>query len=356
MAIPTESEFVECLKKIDAYPLDMSEYTVDNPCYGWESELVGGILRADNNFTHFRFRNRKACVAPLAFVHDELARRRKEIFDGVVMRWLLSSSEYNRVYSKLFPNGFKVVSDSEASSLREGFIDWAFERLCRVSSIENGKHAGSLSLHYLHERKRIFGWQNDSFRWIRGLVSAIMEYHYSKSAELMLDLKKTYKERIVRAIDGIENLRSLASDDVVVRLMGHMYDGKDLLSQFKGSKERVERIDKLVQCLNDMIEIDPDALYPISRLDGTARARVFVYRMAEVNWREFKSYKPAQIADLMYIEGFDIQIEQRTIERQCSNFMSMDRKYWKQVEGTRGGAAHMERLVEWRRLLDKNVK
>ncbi|WP_158683414.1 hypothetical protein [Burkholderia sp. BE12] len=354
MTIPTESDFVDCLEKIDAYPLDMTEYTDGNPCCGWEEARVGGILRADNNYTHFRLRNREACEAPLSFVHDELARRRKEIFDGVVMQWLLASSEYHRVYSKLFPNGFRVISDSEVSSLRAGFIEWAFERLCKAASMENGRHASSLSLHYLYERKRIFGWQNDSFRWVRGLVSAIREYHYSKSAELMLEMKKTYKERIIKAIEGIESLRSLASDDVVMRLMSNLYDGKDLLSQFKGSQGRVERVEKLVQCLSDMIEIEPDALYPISRLDGTARARVFVYRMAEVNWREFKSYKPAQIADLMYIEGFDVQIEQRTIERQCSNFKSMGRKYWNQIEGTKGGAAYMDRLHEWRRLLDKN--
>ncbi|TPQ45799.1 hypothetical protein C2U71_11050 [Burkholderia ubonensis] len=170
----------------------------------------------------------------------------------------------------------------------------------------------------------------------------------------MLHQKKTYKERITKAIEGIESLRSLAGDDVVSRVMGNLYDGKDLLTQFKGSHGRIERIDRLIQCLSDMIEIDPDALYPISRLDGTARARIFVYRMAEVNWREFHSHKPAQIADLMYIEGFDVQIEQRTIERQCSSFMSMGKKYWRQVEGTRGGAAYMERLAEWRRLLDKN--
>lgn len=356
MAIPTESEFIECLGKIDAYPLDMSEYTDENPCCGWEEARVGGILRADSNYKHFRLRDREACEGPLSFIHDELVRRRKEIFDGAVMQWLIASAEYCRVYYKLFPHGYRVVTGAEAVDLRASFIEWAFELLCRAASQEDGAGIRSVSSHYYYARKRVFGWRNTSFRWIRGLVSALKEYHYSNSAELMLHQKKTYKERITKAIEGVESLRSLAGDDVVSRLMGNLYDGKDLLTQFKGSQGRLERTDRLIQCLSDMIKIDPDALYPISRLDGTARARIFVYRMAEVNWREFQSHKPAQIADLMFIEGFDVQLEQRTIERQCSSLMSMGKKYWRQVKGTRGGAAYMERLAEWRQLLDKNSK
>ncbi|MBY4768941.1 hypothetical protein [Burkholderia ambifaria] len=355
MAIPTESRFVECLNKIDDYPLNVIGYTALNPCYGWEGSSADGFL-ADNNFNKFKSKDRDSCEAPLLYVFDVLSGRRRDIFDCEVMRWLLSSSEYNRVYSKLFPNGFKAVSESEFTRCREDFVDWAFGRLSQAANADMEGRVRSVSAYYLHERNRIFRDQHDRFRWIRGLISAIREYHYSKSAELMLDLKKTYKDRLIRAIDGIESLRSLAGDGVVMKVMGNLYDGKDLLAQFKGSQGRRDRIDKLIQCLSDMIEIDPDALYPISRLDGTARARVFIYRMAEVNWREFKSHKPAQIADLMNIEGFDVQIEQRTIERQCSNLMSMGRKYWRQVEGTRGGAAYMERIDEWRRLLDKNRK
>lgn len=355
MAIPAESEFVRCLSKIDDYPLNVIGCTELNPCYGWEGSSADGFF-ADNNFNNFRSKNRSACEGPLLYVFDVLSEKRRDIFACEVMRWLLSSSEYNRVYSKLFPKGFRVVSESEFARCREDFVDWAFSRLCKAANADVEGRVRSVSAHYLYERDRIFRDQHDRFRWIRGLISAIHEYHYSKSAESMLDLKKTYKDRLIKAINGIESLRSLAGDEVVMKVMGNLYDGKDLLTQFKGSQGRRERIDKLIQCLSDMIEIDPDALYPISRLDGTARARVFVYRMAEVNWREFKSHKPAQIADLMNIEGFDVQIEQRTIERQCSSFMSMGKKYWRQVEGTRGGAAYMERLAEWRRLLDKNCK
>ncbi|MDT6993201.1 hypothetical protein [Burkholderia cenocepacia] len=355
MAIPSEHDFIDCLEKIDAYPIDPTEYADRFPGSGWDREVIEQSI-ADNNFRLFKARNKPACEPSLQMVFDELGRRSGLIFDTVVMKWLLSSSEYTRVYARLFPNGFQLRSSEELEKIRGEYVDWAFERMCRAANVEDGDGFVIPARHYLNVRRQVFGNFGNSFRWIRVLVSAIREYHYSKSAELMLDLKRTYRERIVRAIEGIENLRSLANDDVVVRLMSHLYDGKDLLTQFKGSQGRVERVEKLIQCLSDMIEIDPDALYPISRLDSTARARVFVYRMADINWREFKSYKPAQIADLMYIEGFDVQIEQRTIERQCSSFMSMGKKYWRQVEGTRGGAAYMERLAEWRRLLDKNRK
>ncbi|AIO75326.1 hypothetical protein [Burkholderia multivorans] len=355
MAIPTESEFTRCLAKIDEYPLNVIGYSDRNPCCGWEAAIVDDYV-VDNNFKKFKSRNIKECEAPLIFVWDRLSERRRDIFDSEVMRWLLASPEYLRVYNKLFPKGFRVVPEGEIAILRQEFVSWAFERLCKAANWEAKTRTRSVPAYYISERNRIFEDQKDGFRWIRGIISAIMEYHYSNSAELMLEQKKTYKERIIKAIAGIDSLRSLAGDDVVARLMRNLYDGRDLLTQFKGSQGRLERMDNLRQCLSDMLEVDPDALYPISRLDGTARARIFVYRMAGVNWREFKSYKPAQIADLMYMEGFDVQIEQRTIERQCSNFMSMDRKYWTQVEGTRGGAAYMERLAEWRRLLDKNRK
>ncbi|MBR7969077.1 hypothetical protein [Burkholderia cenocepacia] len=350
MAIPAESAFDECLSKIDSYPLSESEFEGNGYHHGWERANFEGLW-VDKNYQHFRSKNREACEEALGFVEDKLSARRKEIFGGVVMQWLLASSEYQRVYAKLFPLGFKVRSEREAKKLREEFVEWAFRRLCKAASLEGEGRLRSISANYLYEREKIFGDQKDDFRWLRALISAIREYHYDNTAEEMAERKRTYQNRIQRTIDGVRCLRSLVSDEIAMEVARVMCDGRDIFVRFKGSRFDEE---KIVQCLDDMMKIDPDALYPISRLDSTARARVFVYRMAEANWREFRSHKPAQIADLMYLDGFDVQLDQRTIQRQCKSLTSMDKIYWTQVQKTASGAAYMERLRQWRQLINKN--
>ncbi|MCA8203176.1 hypothetical protein LGM71_19170 [Burkholderia sp. AU33545] len=353
MAIPTEVEFIDCLGKIDGYPLSIDDYPDEEACRGWKEATVDGFF-ADRNFLNFKLRNRAACEESLSFVFDALSKKRREIFDGAVMRWLTASTEYSSVYAKLFPNGFKVRSEDEVVSIRNNFIELSYERLCKAANTKSARELRMSPAEYLHERRRLFRHQSESFRWIRGLVSAIREYHFSNVAELMVDRRRSYDVRILKAIEAVEVLRSIANDDVAMRVVGVLYDGRNPLRQFKAGDANEERIEKLIECFRDMSKVDADTLYPISRLDGTARARVFVYRMAEENWREFQSSKPGQIADLMYLEGFDVQLDQRTIERQCKNFDSMERKYWTQVRATRGGAAYMERLQRWRQLSKKN--
>lgn len=349
MAIPSEHDFIDCLEKIDAYPIDPTEYADRFPGSGWDREVIEQSI-ADNNFRLFKARNRPACEPSLHMVFDELGRRSGLIFDTVVMKWLLASSEYARVYAKLFPDGFRARTPEELEKIRGAYVDWAFERLCKAATVEETDGFAMPARHYLNVRRQVFGNFGSSFRWIRGFVSAIREYHFSSSAELMAERRKSYKNRVAKAVDAIEALRAIANDDVAMRVVGVLYDGRNPLKQFKDGQEQTERIDKMEECLRDMSKIDPDTLYPISRLDGTARARVFVYRMAEENWKEFQSSKAAQIADLMYLEGFDVQLDQRTIERQCANFDSMERKYWTQVRATKGGAAYMERMQRWRQL------
>ncbi|PRG76143.1 hypothetical protein C6T58_24805 [Burkholderia multivorans] len=88
--------------------------------------------------------------------------------------------------------------------------------------------------------------------------------------------------------------------------------------------------------LLEMKKFDPNILYPISRLDGTARARLFVYKMTDINVQHCGSPKAGLIADLMEIDGFVSQLDLRTIERQCSNYESMQRDYWRLLrEGKR---------------------
>ncbi|WP_186159223.1 hypothetical protein [Burkholderia gladioli] len=349
MAIPSEADFVDCLDKIDTYPIHPTEYADRFPGSGWERGIVEQSI-ADNNFRLFKARNRLACEPSLNMVFDELGRRSGLIFDTVVMKWLLGSSEYTRVYGKLFPNGFKARTPEELDEIRREYVDWAFEQMCTAANVEEGSRFVTPNRHYLNVRRKVFGGFGNSFRWIRGLVSALREYHFSNSAELMSERRKSYKNRVAKAVDAIEALRSIANDDVAMRVVGVLHDGRNPLLQFKDGQDKTERIDKIEECLRDMSKIDPDTLYPISRLDVTARARVFVYRMAEENWKEFHSSKAAQIADLMYLEGFDVQLDQRTIERQCANFDSMERTYWTQVRATKGGAAYMERVQRWRQL------
>lgn len=348
--IPSEQDFIDCLARIDAYPIEVCEFS---QCF----RGIGGdfdrnkvdISIATNNYNLFRERDRAACEPSLVAVFDERCNRAAQIFSEKVMVWLLSSSQYSRVYSKLFPNGFRERSQDEISEMRRIFVDNAFESLCRAAERCGDGRFSDNRRRYYHARARVFG-DDGTFRWIRSLVDALREYHYGDAAMMMAQRRKSYRQRIHCAMDAVKSLREIASDEIAMNLMRVMYDGLNPLLRFKSHKFDEEGI---LRCLKDMSEVDADTLYPISRLDVTARARVFVYRMSEANWREFGFHKPAQIADLMLIEGFDVQLDQRTIERQCSNFESMDRKYWKQVEGTKGGAAYVQRLREWRRLSEK---
>ncbi|WP_175935983.1 hypothetical protein [Burkholderia cepacia] len=348
--IPSEQDFIDCLSRIDAYPIEISEFS---GCFreieaDFDQSAVEMSL-ATNNYNLFRVRDRAACEPSLEAVFEERSRRARLIFSENVMVWLLSSVAYSKVYCRLFPDGFREREQNEVEKIRRNFVDGSFEILCRAAERCGEGEFSDNRRRYYHARARVFG-DDGTFRWIRSLVDALREYHYGDAAAIMAQRRKTYHQRINRVMDAIRSIREIASDDVAMELVRIMYDGANPFARFKSKKFDEAGI---LQCLKDMSEVDPDVLYPISRLDGTARARVFVYRISEANWREFGSHKPAQIAELMSIEGFEVQLDQRTIERQCSSFESMDKRYWKIVEDTAGGAAYMKRRRELRQLLEK---
>ncbi|MFP3747501.1 hypothetical protein SB816_31045, partial [Achromobacter sp. SIMBA_011] len=57
-----------------------------------------------------------------------------------------------------------------------------------------------------------------------------------------------------------------------------------------------------------------DSMYPIARLDDTVRERLFVFRIARANQLCFGKSKTSLVAALMGLEGFENQLDERTLE------------------------------------------
>lgn len=90
-----------------------------------------------------------------------------------------------------------------------------------------------------------------------------------------------------------------------------------------------EKFEGRLRLLRSMMETDLDAIYPIARLDSTARERLFVTNMAHANRRATGKHRPSEIATLLELEGFERQMDDRSIERQCAAV----RKRWGKLIG-----------------------
>ncbi|WP_186259150.1 hypothetical protein [Burkholderia gladioli] len=332
--VPSREEFDKCIRCLSSYGV----YRVR----GWrEDESPDESAWIDQiQPSVFVGESKDIGVALLSRVFDELTHQRQEIHATAVMQWLWASAEYSRAYGKLFPGHFFLKTEDDLGKAKKIFVDNSYSRL-RSAALDEDEHRFLFS-----SRRSGLLRDYDFMRWQEGFVSALREYFYTNSAEMMLERRRSFKKNVESGVEAVRALRKLADDPIFMHLFRRVRDGRNILNAFMSGDERGAEIE---DSLSEISKFDPGVLYPIGRLDATAKARVFVFRMAEVNLIEFHSVKSAQIADLMNLEGFDVQLDPRSIERQCAQLDAMKKKFWTQLGDTKGGAAYMSRVFGARR-------
>ncbi|WP_146126550.1 hypothetical protein [Burkholderia multivorans] len=319
MTVPSVEDFIACL---DLY----GRYSVEPKIYENPGHIEGG----SEDYIYWEatkslfLANEREFEGLLTRAYDAMVRQQTEIHHTLVMRWLDKSPPFSRAITRLFPYVERIGGLSEMQAHREIFVSSAMERLRPLAVVDGFR--------FNIVKNRIFSGPS-VYGWVGGLVSALYEYHYVNSAELISSRRKLYLSRVDDAIKAVEALQSLADDPVASNLFERVGRKRSFIKQFKSN---CGNSGDMLSRLLEMKKFDPNILYPISRLDGTARARLFVYKMTDINVQHCGSPKAGLIADLMEIDGFVSQLDLRTIERQCSNYESMQRDYWRLLrEGKR---------------------
>ncbi|MCO1349229.1 hypothetical protein L0Z31_17335 (plasmid) [Burkholderia vietnamiensis] len=312
MTVPSVDDFIACLDLYERYSFEPKFY--DNPGRvegGSEDHIYWEATKSlfVNNEGEFE--------RLLARAYEEMVRRQTEIHHTPVMRWLDQSPSFGVAINRMFPYVERIGGLSEMRAHRDIFVSSAIERLRPWAAVDGFR--------FNIIRDRIFSGPS-VYGWVGSCVYALYEYHYVNSAELISSRRKLYLYNVENAIKAVEALQSLADDPIASSLFERVGRKRTFIKQFQSKRGNSE---DMLSRLSEMKKFDPNILYPISRLDGTARARLFVYKMADTNVQHCGSAKAAVIAELMEIDGFVSRLDLRTIERQCANYGSMQQNYWR---------------------------
>ncbi len=302
MAIPTKEEFdnaVKLLKSAHAEylkPAFKVEHFVD------EDSVVGKDLLS------------------AAFHATDLAGLRVD--SDNVYSWLMSQSAFVRVIDRMF-HQMHDSAKTDAVSHRLRRIQSRYDILHKAATTERfGPKA--IALRFNRRVDSILGISESSPRsWLLTVVLSLRQYHYLDSASKIVEERRQFFSKIKDAIDGMEALSALAQT----------YGAKMQFSAMQMEREVIPLLDDRFQdrskLLRSMMDTDLDSIFPIARLDSTAKERLFVFNMAHANRRATGKSRPSEIAALLEIEGFENQIDDRSIERQCATA----NKRWRQLIG-----------------------
>ncbi|MDR8090340.1 hypothetical protein KPB05_23050 [Burkholderia gladioli] len=248
-------------------------------------------------------------------------RRQDELFlKHPAVNWMTSQPGFRAIERKIRPKHYRSAdSDSEPHcDDLDTVVDAHHDMICRAAKSAPPRY-----------RQRKFSAAidktlaaSDTFEnWLLGLVSAVHEYHYLDTTEVIIRNRRQLKDRTAVAIAGLHALRELQEDRAAVNRFNLLQKARGCeLSMFDTDSEC------LLQLLHNLAQSDQDSMYLLSRLDGTARERLFVFRVGRLNDRHWGKYRASLIASLMTIEGFSTQLDERTIERQCSAIQGKERQ------------------------------
>lgn len=238
-----------------------------------------------------------------------------------VLSWLNSQEPFQRVQDRAWAapgRSARVLSDAER-------VDRYYNALHKAVAADN--HRGRMRL---EDRLDILlGVHPLSFvKWLLRLVGALREYHYRDAPAKIVENRRQYSAKIDRAIAGLEAVLELTQDRAIVNrfqaLQPYSQDEIPLVD---------ENVQKRIEILKSLQNTEIDTMYPIARLDETAKERLFVLRLGRSNHIVWRKYRPADISLLMEMEGFRAQLDDRTIERLCSGFDKKTRRLYDEISG-----------------------
>ncbi|CAM2169457.1 conserved hypothetical protein [Paraburkholderia sacchari] len=266
--------------------------------------------------------NRDAAIQLIGDLISERHRKTDLIQEDTVYQWLSSHSAFARMIRALRSRDRSGDLHDTDSQRATKIFDW-MKKTAESDSTRGGER--------FRKRKEIlFGTHRRSETvWIHRFVSALIEYHFTDSTRQIVENRRKFRSRVAAAIAGMRALRELGSDQAIVNRFHALqaYSGPAIPLIDSTSRKRLG-------ILLRMQTTHIDSMYPIARLDDTARERLFVLRIARANQLCFGKSKSALIADLMGFEGFDHQLDERTIERHCATAVQVRRQLFGELQET----------------------
>lgn len=199
--------------------------------------------------------------------------------------WAKSQPGYVRAREILWPRKKAKGNQLPANA---NWINHQIERLQKRS------HGGLTVLQSSFSQTLAHSWQSSAFH-------ALYEYFYQDHATQMYALAR----------NGPPALLSIATsiDEVLLPLLNALPEHRN--SVFANRLERMLRYLEDDEIFNSL---------PIKRNTLHKAEQLFVYRLWRANMQYTGKPKPEAIAELMTLDGFDRQFDERTIERMCARF------------------------------------
>jgi hypothetical protein len=176
-------------------------------------------------------------------------------------------------------------------------------------------------------------------RWAREIIAGLMEYHFEDAPARLVDNRRQYIKKINEAIAGYKAIFALTRDIAIVNRFEaiQLMEGADATVEIYGHSDY-----RRLRLLRKLLQTDLDSMYPIGRLDETAKERLFVMRVARANLKAIGRYKSKDIVRLMQMEGFRYQLDERTIERQCAGLVEKERRFFELAGARVAGGRFVE--------------
>lgn len=269
----------------------------------------------------------------LVSVVEDLKQKHQQAIDHEVFRWLNDQNCFHEAGRRVFLDASLKGSTEERTTeshsdpvVIDNLMDGLIEYLVRQE--EKGIEVRRWHIEHYLEWK--IAPRNGPFQWLRSLIVALNDYNYEQSATRMPVNRRDLQANIRRALDGLRALKTITQDHIARDVM------RRFPREFQPRFLNESNIASQISALEILSQFEEDELYPLHRADATVNERFFVYQVSRSNWQVSRSSKAEAIADLMELEGFDVKMEIRTIERMCAKFRENRRKL----------AARLERIGE----------
>ncbi|MGF6792411.1 hypothetical protein [Paraburkholderia sp. 35.1] len=314
MTVPSADAFLDCIRQLRDVPVPelYCEFRIER--FAQENDDEGRAL--------------------VRRAYADIYERRVRACDHGTVKWLWNDPAFQSAWKRIRGRRPPVEPTWYAHE-DEAFLNRKFAQLKEAAL------SGDRAQFFSHVRVVLYD-HFAAWDWLIGLTEALHEYLYLDAAKIAATNRKCITERLAAAIKGIEALAQLADDPFASALYESVTRGT-------GHHARLSEMAGTLSGLKEMTLIDPENLYPIARLDDTVKERLFVWRIAQLNRRRWRVPKTALIADLMAIEGFATQPDERTVERQCAAFDDQLTRYYRQFDTTAAGKRIAVDAALWRK-------
>lgn len=239
-----------------------------------------------------------------------------------VTKWLNRQLGFKLARDKLFP--VRQMSKVAREELHDAYTKQRADYFSQdFKDIDLSQPSVSIKASYQEHRFRRIGrflqQEPRPFEWQVAVVQALKSYYFDRLPEASVEGRKKTEATLLRLLTALHDSQSLVVNDWVSQSV----EGNRLKTVMLSSRIT----DALERTINNFINSDIDRVFPIKRLDATAEERSFVIQIARLHRRFSWKANPAVIFLLLQIEGIQMPLDMRTIEKICAALRSPQEKH-----------------------------